>query len=145
MNNVLEINPKLKLTHKDGGFIIVAKNDYDKYTKLKSAYFTSMGYLEGFTTPTEEEIRDYEGHKAFMEQCQKLINIMEHWDADRPSTANKYRYSSQDIMNVVSTLMYGPQPIVPAKEQKKNGKRKSTASSKKTEAEGVKNPDDKRS
>lgn len=123
--NVVEINPKLKLTHKDGGFIVISKKDYDNFTKIKKAYFTSQGYLEKFEKASAEEVEEYEGHKSFMANIQRLINIMEEWDADRPSTANRYRYSAQDIMNVTSMLLNNKpiEGLKTAKDQKSETKK----------------------
>ena len=123
MSSVLEIDPKIKLIHKDGGFIVLAKSSYTKHIKLKASFFTSQGYLPELHTPTEEDIKDYTGHAEFIQKIQKLINLMEEWDSDRPSTASRYRYSSQDIMNIASVLL-NKQPVglKPAADQRRDEK-----------------------
>lgn len=116
MSNVLELDPYLKLNHKDGGHIVIRKSIYEKQAKLKVSTF------KGYETPVDAspaEVEDYEAHRKFLDMGTRLIELMEEWDADRPSPQKRYRYSAQDILNVLSTVLgQKPLPITPKSEQK---------------------------
>lgn len=90
--------------HEDGGMIIVTKEEFDGIPLEDQSKFTLADRI-----PSKEEVEEYTRFNKFRAAIQSIINKLEETSA-RPAVTTKkgnpirWRYSSQDIANVVGWI-----------------------------------------
>lgn len=94
----------IKITFKGGGYVIVEnKEDYMAHRAAED--------FEGYSEPTQSEMKEYKAHVAFMGLAQKYVDLIEEWVADRPPITERFRYDTNDIMNMMAFLMKNREPV----------------------------------
>ena len=90
--------------HEDGGVILVTKEEFDAIPLEDQSKFKL-----GDRIPSKEEVEEYTRFNKFRAAIQAIINKLEETSA-RPAVTTKkgnpirWRYSSQDIANVVGWI-----------------------------------------
>jgi len=92
-----------KLTFKGGGFIIVeTQEDLEAQTCAID--------FEKSSIPSSQDIKDFRAHQAFMKTGQKYIDLIEDHVEGRPALTERFRYDTNDILNLMAFLMKGKEP-----------------------------------
>lgn len=96
--------PATKVTFKGGGFVVVtSQEDLEIQSKNED--------LESVSPATNNEIKEYTAHQNFMKLAQRYIDLIEEWVAERPPITERFRYDSNDIVNMMAFLMKNKEPV----------------------------------
>lgn len=94
----------LKVSFKGGGYIIVDnKADFEAQS--------AMADFEAVSKPTKQEVKDFKEHMAFMKTGQKYVDLIEDHVEGRPPVSERFRYDTNDILNLMAFLMKKREPV----------------------------------
>ena len=93
----------VKVTFKGGGYVIVT-------TQQELKYQCDHPDLESVCPASAQEIKDFKDHQNFMTLGQKYVDLIENHVEGRPSIEERFRYDSNDILNLMVFMMKGRQP-----------------------------------
>jgi len=93
-----------KVTFKGGGYIIV-DNQADHDAQMNQPDYDSS------SPASKQEIKDFKEHMAFMKTGQKYVDLIEDHVEGRPPLTERFRYDSNDILNLMAFLMKKREPV----------------------------------
>lgn len=94
----------VKVQFKGGGYVIV---DNDEAFKAQCA----LPDFETYDDPTKQEIKDFSAHQAFMKLGQKYVDLIEDHVEGRPALTERFRYDTNDILNLMVFMMKNKEPV----------------------------------